>query len=109
MHMSFIMVRISEYDLTMAGNWGKGFSRMKEMAPSDVFRSRVWDFATRRRSRVRVKNSDSSLEGVKGGVGGRNVWSMIFIWRTSDTHIVASAAISLASPGERGVVVKTTK
>jgi len=31
------------------------------------------------------------------------------IWRTSDTHIVASAAISLASWAERGVVVKTTK
>ena len=69
MHMSFIMVRISEYDLTMAGNWGKGFSRVTEMAPSDFFRSREWGFATRRRS----QNSDSSLEGVKGGVGGRNV------------------------------------
>lgn len=70
------MVRLSEYDFTMAGIWGKGLSRVIEIAPSDALRSRegrVWDFATRRRSRVRVENSDSSLEGVNGGVGGRNV------------------------------------
>jgi hypothetical protein len=76
MHMSFIMVRLSEYDFTLVGIWGKGLSRVMEMAPSDVLRGRecrVWDFATRRKSRVRVENSDSSLEGVNGGVGGRDV------------------------------------
>jgi hypothetical protein len=34
---------------------------------------------------------------------------VMVILRTSDTHIVASAAISLASSGDRGEVVKTTK
>lgn len=76
MHISFIMVRVSEYDFIMVGIWGKGLSRVIEMAPSDVLRgreSRVWDLPTRRRIRVRVENSDSSLEGVNGGVGGRDV------------------------------------
>lgn len=53
--------------------------------------------------------SDSSLDGVSGGVGGNVVFSVTVICRVRDTEIVASAAISFAISGERGVVVKTTK
>jgi len=55
--------------------------------------------------------SKSSLEvdGVSGGVGGREIVSLIWIRRRRETEIVASAAISRASDEDRGVVLKTTK
>lgn len=60
-----------------------------------------------------LAGSDSSpefeLEGVCGGEGGSVIGDMRVTWRRIDTEIVASAAISLATDAERGVVVKTTK
>ena len=53
--------------------------------------------------------SSFEVEGVSGGVGGKEGASVMVTWRTSDMEIVASAAISLAMLAERGVVVKTTK
>ena len=68
----------------------------------------------------RLKNllsevSDPSIElvgvsgGVSGGVGGGEACSRTLTCRTKETEIVASAAISCASSGHRGVVANRTK
>jgi len=123
--MSFCIVRVLENDLVAAGISGNGFSReligavapAAAVVPSEFFLvrdKRGWDLAIRRRIRGPFGkegkfDSDSSLEGVRGGVGRNDVWSLMDIWRRRETETLASAAISLAISEERGVVLKTTK
>jgi hypothetical protein len=71
MHMSLIMVRVSENGFDTAGIRGTDFPRMMGMLPSDVVllgrESRGWDFAIRRRSRLLAENSNPSLEEIGEG------------------------------------------
>lgn len=110
MHMLWCIVLVSENVLIM-GTWGKGFSLVADATDASEVRRgrrRGWDRATRRRS-FGIGASESSLEGVKGGVGGNDDCSLMTVCRVNETVMVASAAISLASSGDRGVVVNTTK
>lgn len=95
------------------GSWGNGFSMsMLSSCTSRIARVILeCPFRATRFKKLERAASDSSFVpgGVSGGVGSADVCSVKVTFRRREIEIVASAAISLASSGERGWVVKTTK
>lgn len=112
-------VRDSE-NVDTNGISGKGFSfesggfdssgvRGIRISGGGVFLCLTTRFRSLEREDGGVSDSSPEHDGVQGGVGGRDGDSLIFTWRSSETDIVASAAISRARDDDRGVVVNTTK
>lgn len=105
----------------LEGTTGSGLSLLDAVASSGIrgARDRMVGalLAMRLKSLWRDRNiwcddaeSESSpeLEGVRGGEVAEDDGALTVTWRTSETEMVASAAISRARAEDLGVVVKTT-